>query len=377
MKRLLFITLALIFICSPSVFATCSNSLDSFATEVIINKPDTTYNVNILGNIKNVENVDGKYIMQSSYDPSLALVLEDQSGLTTGKTSGLSVRLQIPVKAEEKQFPYLKLISSINKGKLNVSSSYYNGWDISCMKGIPTPQCEFKKEQTTLLVSLVSPNRYEVILENTDDLKKCSSCDGACVGLGETRCLDKRLKTSIEEILVYSGVITSFSDFLSSYRIATMGSIAQTDLSPQVSPDEIDWKAAISQELTKLRSLNIISLTTSDIAEISILAEQGTAGHNSRIIYGEDTTDHERWTYYSQTKFCEASKLVNCQDFPISLIPLGEASFESPKISTYWLVPLVITGSLLVIFFLLVLTARLIDTTRHHKPKAITGLRAN
>lgn len=372
MKITFTLALILTFSSLPLISATCINSADDYAVEVVLNKPGITYDLNKLNNAENVALNNNLCILKSEYSSSIATILETKSDLTCGLVTGLSVRLQMPVKSETKTMPYLKFVSSA-KGMLNISEESYNGWEISCIQGDPIPQCEFRKSKTIITASLTG-KKYELTIETNENLKSCSPCDGRCI-TNENKCINKDLRTDIEDILTHSQLIKNFEDIMISYRIAGTGNAVITDLSSE-SVQEIDWKQALRQELTTLRSNNIISITNSDIDEISELAKQGSAGINSRIIFGEDTTGNEKWLYYKETKFPTLTKLQNCKEFPISLIPAGDLAFSNQtKISSYYLIPMIMAAALAVLFIFLTVIARIIETSkRKHRIKPVTSL---
>jgi len=345
----------------------CTTSTDDYAAEVVLNKPDITYNLACFSNADNLVIQENQYIMHSSTSP-LILILEKQSELTCGYNSGLSVRLQIPLKAENVNLPYLKFSSTNTKNSLNIIDSVYDGWQISCFQGNPIPQCEFKKSGTSILASLIG-NKYEATVEITNNLGLCSEgCDGKCIG---TRCINKQLKGDIQDILEKAGLIDSFDAFAASYRVISSGNIAKIDLIPQ-STDNVDWKAALKKELKNLNNENVISISDEDINSISELAKQGAAGVNSRIVY-----DGEKWSYYYQTKFASLTKLVNCREYPLSLVPTGAVIIENP-LPTYYLVPIIMTVALVILLVLLVAVARITDASkRRHRLKPVTGLQSS
>ena len=362
------------FILAGFASAACVNNADDYAVEIVLNKPGIESNLNLLNNAKNVLIEENKYIIQSEYNPNLAVVLENQLGVVPG----LSFRIQIPVKSEKKTLPLLKFSSSSAKGQLNVSERIYNGWKISCVEGSPVPECEFSKESTIVSVNLVSSRKYEVVIETTEDLKVCGVCDGVCIGAVEQRCINQNLKKDIEDILKHFGVSQSFGELLSSYRIISLGTTEKTELSPQFQ-QTIDWKKAVEQELFRFKQDGIVLMSDSDIDEISKLAEQGKAGQNSRIVYGQDDNRSEGWLYYYETRFPTLINLVNCYVFPISLIPTGALLFsgEQSLIRTYYLVPLILTSAMIFIFLVLLVVARTVDNRKRKKRlKPILGLRA-
>lgn len=338
-----------------SVYAACINTADNYATEVLLNKKDTSYNIKLLDKADNLIIKDNKYVLQSVYNSNLALILEEQ----LSPLSGLSVRLQIPVKSEEKNLPYFKFSLISSKENLSISNEeIYNGWEISCSKGNPPTQCEFNKEKTSILASLIS-KKYEIVIETREELKDCLGCDGKCIISSQPKCIDKKLKKDIEDILEHSGLISLTGDIFSSYKIISIGNAIVTDLTPSATT-EIDWGGAMKQELERLRKESMLSIANSDIEDISKIAKQGKSGQNSRIVYGEDTEGEEKWLYYYETKFPFLTKLENCQEFSPSLVPTGMLIFSESEISAYYLVPIILTLSLIALLVILIIVARII-----------------
>ncbi len=350
--------------------ALCTKSTDDYGVEVVLNKPEIDYNLNLLNTAENVNINNREYILKSTYSPSLALILRQESDLTCGESSGLSVRLQIPVKAEEKILPYYSFILTSIKGKLNISDGTYNGWRMSCIQGNPMPQCEFRKGETKLVASSVSAGKYDISIETYENLKPCALCDGKCIDIGGLRCIDKNFKQDLTDIIKHSGLANSFDEASTSIRTLSAGKSAIIDLTPETS-EIIEWGIAVKRELEMLRLNNILLITNQDIDEISILAEQGAAGENSRIIYCADKSNNEKWIYANQAKFPALTSLRNCREFPLSVIPAGSLSFSSSiPIPAYYLVPMIIAAFLLILFLFLAAVARSIDKRSRKKAQA-------
>lgn len=143
---------------------------------------------------------------------------------------------------------------------------------------------------------------------------------------GEKKCIDKSLEDDIADILKHSGLISSFDEITASYRVLGMGTSTMLDLSPQIETD-IDWKSSLKAELEYLKSEGLILITEQDISEISDLAN-----------------------------------IENCNPFPASSIPAGPIKFNSSsKVSTYYLIPIVLVASFFILVILLIVIARLIE----------------
>jgi hypothetical protein len=283
--------------------------------------------------------------------------------------------LQIPVKSEDINLPFVKF-TSISSNILNFSGDSYKGWQVSCTRDNPISQCEFSKNENKIFANLVS-SKYEVTFDLRGNFSDCRSCDGRCISSSQI-CISQELNTDLEDLLKNYGLISlSINELLSSYRITSFGKSEIKDIVPE-SLQDIDWKAAMKQELKRLKQENVLFITDSDIDKISQLASQGKAGQNSRIVYGEDSTGNKKWIYYYETKFPVITDLNNCQEYPKSLMPTGLLVFSGQEISTYYLVPIVITISLIVLLFILVVTARIVASDKrksHIKP--IMGLQSS
>lgn len=349
MKKIIFSALSLILLLQLTlVNAECLNSADDYAVEVVLNKPDAISNLALLNSAKNVVVDNGKYILKS-INPNMGVVIE-----SLGRD--VSVRVQVPMKSESKSIPKLEFVTS-RKGDLNISEDFYNGWRITCGSEV---DCEFKKGKTSILASL-SGTRYEIDIEINENLASCQGCDGACIASVNSRCVNKQLRDDIENILKHSGLIDSFSELLVSYRVISSGEVIMNDLTPEAS-DNINWNDAMRNELLYLRNLNLIFISSEDIEEISKLANQGSAGQNSRIVYDSDAG---KWNYYYKTMFPSITKLVNCQELRTSTIPAEEVSFSSGGIvSGYFFVPIMITLLLFTLIGILVIIARIVEKTK-------------
>lgn len=372
MKKIIFFMFILAFSLISVFHASgiCVNNADNYASEVLLNSPEVSYNLKIFNSARNILIQGNQYILASQYSPNLALILEEQSS----PLSGLSVRLQIPVKSEEPTLPFVKFVATSSR-TLNFSEGNYNNWRISCTQDNPVSQCEFIKDGNTILASLVS-GRYDLTFELRGNFTDCGSCDGRCIVSGKT-CISKSLKNDLEGLLKHFNLISySIEEVLSSYRVISSGKSQITDLIPESSQD-IDWQEAMKQELKRLKTNGIVLITDSDIEKISELSIEGKAGQNSRIVYGENIYSEKKWLYYYETKFPTLTNLNNCAELPKSLVPTGMVVFTSQQISTYYLIPLVTTIFLIVLVIVLILTARLIDINKRKKKlKPITSLQA-
>ncbi len=95
MKRAFAISVSLIFIFASRAFP-CFSPTDDFATEIVLNKPGASYDLNIIENSANVSFDEGAFIYRCHFDMRVAVILRELGDEVPVK--GLSVRIQIPTK---------------------------------------------------------------------------------------------------------------------------------------------------------------------------------------------------------------------------------------------------------------------------------------
>lgn len=180
MRKIFFIlAIALIFLTAPIVSA-CLSTTDDYAVEVLLNSPNTDYNLALLNSAENINHQDTNLIAQSEYSSNLSLVLSEGVKICDQSfcSKSLSIRLQLPVKMVQKQISYLLFISDSAPGQLNISrdSLSYPGWDIECDNIENPQQCEFKENGITLYVNpIANSTKSEIMIELTDSLSNSCS----------------------------------------------------------------------------------------------------------------------------------------------------------------------------------------------------------
>jgi hypothetical protein len=101
MRRLFVFTILLAFTFVSQSFA-CFNPTDFFATEVILNKPGVSYDLEPIRLAANVSFENGAFIYRSHFDKRVAVILEEiNQRVLTEKLNRLSVRIQIPTRTED------------------------------------------------------------------------------------------------------------------------------------------------------------------------------------------------------------------------------------------------------------------------------------
>lgn len=368
MKKNVFFVIFALFLINLSFLTSAAVSNDDYAVEVVLNKPDTSYNIKNLIKQENLKIINNKYVIPSSYNQKLAAIIYEDYESGYGNSASLSVRLQLPTKNADIILPYLKIISTPPKSNLNMTEeTFYNGWNIQCTTG----QCTLEKQRTQISITKIAEDRSEIIIETEDNLIPQSQGGVKCFSkFGNSICVNSKFKVSVEEILKHVGAISSFNDLFVSYNIISIGNRQINTLTPDTDL-EPDWKEAMRQELVSLKIKNIISITNQDIEEIVSLTEQGKAGVNSRIIYD---INKEKYDYYYKTSLPISTENSNRNPFSFTLT--GNVITNTIS-DPYYLVPIIITLVLFTLFILLIITAKIITRTKRKKKiKPITGLLA-
>ncbi len=134
----------------------------------------------------------------------------------------------------------------------------------------------------------------------------------------------------IAEVLVAIGFFDDREEALSEISNWERKTSEWDDLEPAIDMSGFDCVTALLVELDWLSENRVIeNLTERDIHGICKVAHQGTAGFNSRIVYGAGA-----WTPYRETENpAQLVKLADCGGFSITELP-GETAQSTPTEST-------------------------------------------
>lgn len=337
--RILLIILILAALVPLSSGVSCLTSSEDYAIEVVVT------NYNLFNLRKLAEKTSDGFVLQSQYNSDLLTILRE-----TDFPQGLSLKLQIPTKFIEISDPHLKFASYSAKGKLReLNTNSFGFWRVSCTEGF----CEFTKDYQKVSVKEIGQEQ-EVTVEINEALEKCYvGCSGACINTPtESKCIESKMKNEFDTILKYSGVTNEFTDLLDSYRIIGSEDITLLDLQPEINP-YINWQEAMRQELVFITTQGVFELTRDDIESIVSLSKRGQAGQNYRIVYD---FKNQTWVYYDKTSTAILTNQRDCREY--SKI---ESVRPSPKkLTTFYTVPLIITGIALVFMLVLVVIAKAI-----------------
>ena len=345
---------AVYFIPGPAL--ACFNPTDSFATEVLLNKPGISYDLSEISQAQSVtiitaaaepvleeeevldsgaqgsgqgneaETVISDIIYRSHYDPEIAVILSEGS-LYGSEDEYLSVKIQIPTKSVSYTVwnVDMSLTKPVDTSSLNIEPAKALGWEISGSGG-DWPYYKGMKDNITV-------NIFPRQLEEPEEMVIIVSISNTTVPLGE------QTKEEIAALLVAIGFAGDKESALENAEIESTSSEWQ-DLAPatDIDPEEFDWNKAMRTELLWLRDNGVIrGLADSDIDEASSACERGTAGHNSRIVFEDG-----EWMPYHKTGNPVLLRAGDCGGFSIDALPDGvlestgaDANDGNPSSMTY------------------------------------------
>ncbi len=336
-----------------SAAESCLTSSEEYAVEVVVPNYDFSKAIRL------TDRVEGNNIKPSEYSENTLLTIIKETELP----DGLSIRLQLPTEIDEVEQPYIKILSSSAQGQLPAQPAQtIASWSTSCGER----SCTFVKGDLSLTAT--RSENPEVTLEISRQLNVCSeSCSGFCFSATNTqRCVDMSTESDINNLLRFTRLATNTRELFDSYRVVGTENIVVLDVVP-TKGTSVDWEEAMRQELVALASAGAISLSNSDIEQISQLSTRGQAGQNYRIVYDADA---DSWQYYDMTDDALLTDKRDCQAYKIPSESV-RASPESTRI--FYLVPLIITLGGVVLLGLLAVIAHIINRNKPHHHKKSTA----
>lgn len=341
----------------------CSNPTDSFAFEVLLNKPGITYDVYPLINAENVgiktkelpisgeellepqeeviaykndttvvitttakepqetESVIEAIVYRSHYNDDIAVVLSEVE--TPFNLKGLSVRLQVPTKFVNISYPRTTMVIersnllSVDEEVLKSLGYEVEGEIEGQLKGII-----WRKGTVVITVWNITTD-YEVHNGMPNhDLKELPN-NGMRVAI-----TNETLTPELEEELQTIALSMGISETEWNNAIIETRTIDDIDLEPiHDNLEEFDFQAGIKAELEWLRETKLLSgLSDSDIQQISQLGRAGLAGYNSRIVWANG------WKPYYETE--NPRQLgISCEGFSVENLPEGEPLLALPEVA--------------------------------------------
>lgn len=350
-KRLLPSLLVFIFLLLPfaSAAESCLTSSEEYAVEVVVPNYDFSTAIRL------TDRVEGNNVKPSEYSENSLLTIIKETELP----DGLSIRVQLPTEIKEVEQPYIKILSSSAQGQLPAQPAQtIASWSTSCGE----QSCTFMKGDLSLTAARSADP--EVTLEISRQLNTCSdSCSGFCFSAtSSSRCMDMATESDINNLLRFTRLATNTRELFESYRVVGTENIVVLDVVPTKSTS-VDWEEAMRQELVALASKGAISVSNSDIEQISQLAARGQAGQNYRVVYDADS---DNWQYYDTTDDAILTDKRDCQAYKMPSEGV-KTSPESTRI--FYLVPLIITLSGILLLGLLAVVAHIINRKKSHPRK--------
>jgi hypothetical protein len=338
----------------------CMHSIDNYAVEVVLSKPDIQIFSEKLDNAKNVIFSNEKYIFMSQYSLNIYTIISNNS-----RAPYTSIRLQAPAETlNEKTTSKKVYFTASGTLKLELeNSSSFNNWTVECTKDLPTSQCFFSKDLFSVTVNLVSDEKYSVFIEvKTPFSEDNSACTTIPIkpkfGVRDL-CFDSETYNLINGLISSIGLIQSSSTLRSPDRAeSTTGEVI--DLRPLYN-ESVGWPVAMKQELLWLRMNDILRISLEEIDEISYLSLEGKAGQNNRIYYGESANGNVGWIYYGELKNPDLTNLLDCNEFEQPNLKARVIFQQSvPEVSSYYLIPLIITLVIIAVLVILFFISRIL-----------------
>ncbi len=374
MKKLAALIVLLMFTLTPLVGA-CMSPADTYAVEVVLNKPGIVYRpypaFNALHNVV-VEN--GTFVFRSHYDRRLYVTLWNAS-------DGLHLRVQIPLEWNTIDVSVASLNVSLLITEEALGKLRGDGWNI-------TDNTTFERNGVGISLTPVTGKECtsnsncatggcsgEVCVPRKNASKIVTPCVYrewySCFGLTSCGCVNGlctwKPNPSFESCLrghgidpenvIRSGhfelkveavntpddeVEASVRDFLGAFGVScnvpiTFVKTAVVRLSPSVEPSEMNTSGALKAELEWLTETGVLIINESDVETIVKAAGWGEAGHNSRIGWYETKNGTYSWIPYDESL---NPLLVRCftNRIPAYSLPNGTAyvgsTFTTPLSSS-------------------------------------------
>ncbi|NIA11957.1 MAG: hypothetical protein GWP10_20100 [Nitrospiraceae bacterium] len=363
----------------------CVNPTDSFATEVLLNKPGISYNLsgmiesdNVIVKTKEVpvesEPVGGvptpqaitippqtivipnnnstvitetvmtklpaetrteldRIIYRSHHNPNVAVILSDRvPNYNEGEwddAKHISVRIQIPTKDVHKSVPYvrIRLIEDVNAAVLDIDASADLGWDaeVSGSGSWTTDDGERRTMRSYLLKK--GDIRINVMPADRTSLEETV----VSVTVNNATSLSEGAKDEITDVLVAIGFFEPTDIIDDTAIVSNIREWDDLESAIGIAADDFDFGAAMKTELEYLIDDGVVvGLIDRDVDEIASASVRGTAGFNSRIVYEDG-----EWIPYRETGNPVLMKLADCGGFSITELPGGLASSAPTESTTH------------------------------------------
>ena len=358
----------------------CVNPTDSFATEVLLNKPGVSYNLSemigsddVIVKMKEVpvksehehtgvptpqaimipennstaitETVSPKLpaetrteldriIYRSHHNPNVAVILsEDQIPI---KVNGewnedryLSVKIQIPTKYVHRSVPYIRigLTEDVYTAALDIEACADLGWGAE-VSGSGSWTTDDGERRTMRSYSL---RKGDIQIEVMPAERTSQEKTDVHVTVNNATSLSEGAKDEITDVLVAIGFFESADIIDDTAIVSDIREWDDLESAISVAADDFDFGTAMKTELGYLRDEGmVVGLTDEDVDEIASASVRGTAGFNSRIVYEDGG-----WIPYRETGNPILMRLGDCGGFPITELPGGLAQSAPTESTTH------------------------------------------
>jgi hypothetical protein len=278
----------------------CLNPTDSFAFEVLLNKPEISYDLSLISSSDNVNVIKNPItiIYRSHYNKDVAVILRV---IDTEFVKGLSVRIQVPTKLLKISYPQTNVeVESSNMLRVNEDFLRSLNYKVEGLTKEGKVKAILTKGNISIAVWSIKTDKeiysgIRITIKNetlTQGLKDELKSIALSFGIGEEEWKNSVIKT----IMVESADLQPLYSYLKNF----------------------DFNNAIKVELEWLRDNKVIyGLSDSDIKQISKIAKAGLAGHNSRVVW------EDGWKPYHKTKNPTLIRAIDCGGFSADKLPEG------------------------------------------------------
>ena len=361
-----------------STASACDSPTNSFATEVLLNRPGVSYNLSgmiesdnvivktkevpirktghtegvptpqaimipennstvITGTVSAGEPVEtrtelDRIIYRSHYNPDVAVILSEDCIYTEGEwddTRHISVKIQIPTDRVHRSMPYIGigLTKDVYTAALDIEACVDLGWDFK-VSGSGSWTADDGERHTMRSYSLRKGNiRINVGTADRTSLEETV----VSVTVNDATSLNDSAKDEITDVLVAIGFVESTDIIEDTAIVSDIREWDDLESAIGIAADDFDFGAAMKTELEYLIDGDmVVGLTGGDVDEIASVSVRGAAGYNSRIVYGDG-----EWITYRETGGPILMNNVYCGGFSITELPGGLAQSAPTESTTH------------------------------------------
>ena len=275
-----------------------------------------------------------RIIYRSHHNPNVAVILSDRvHNYNEGEWDDarhISVRIQIPTKDVHRSMPYIGigLTKDVYTAALDIEACAELGWDseVSGSGSWTTDDGERRTMRSYLLRK--GDIRINVMPADRTSLEETV----VSVTVNNATSLSEGAKDKITDVLVAIGFFESTDIIDDTAIVSNIREWDDLESAIGVAADDFDFGAAMETELEDLIDDGVVvGLTDRDVDEIASASVRGTAGFNSRIVYGDGA-----WIAYHETENpVQLLKLADCGGFSITELPGGSASSVPTESTTH------------------------------------------